>query len=401
MFDTVDRIREELDDLVSSVDPDTLDGPRARRLFDAAVAIEQRAGALRLLVTRRLEECNAWQREGDRTAAHFVARTTGTSVRQAVDSLQTARRMDPHGGLADALRAGEVTAAQAAPIAEAVAADPDAENELLARASTDNVQALRDECRRVKAAARTDELDHDDRIRRSRFLRTWTDHDGAGRGEWKLPPEAQARILARLAAETDVVATEAKAAGAPTESREAYAADALVRVADADGGSGRSRVAIHLRVDHSAFERGYTEPGEICEIEGIGPVPVATARNLSTDALIYVLATKGTDITRYAKHGRYIPDKLRLALEARDPVCRELGCNVRDNLEIHHVDPVDNQGETSMKNCCRLCRWHHYLCTHHGWTVEPTADGRFELRPPPGRASPDDRSPPDELRLAM
>jgi hypothetical protein len=124
-------------------------------------------------------------------------------------------------------------------------------------------------------------------------------------------------------------------------------------------------------------------------------VPVATARNLSTDALIYVLATKGTDITQYAEHGRYIPKKLRLALEARDQVCRKLGCNVREGLEIHHIDPVDNHGKTSLQNCCRLCRWHHYLCTHQGWTVERTDDTDWDLRPPDtGRA------PPDQLPLA-
>ena len=396
MFDQVERLRDELDELVSSVDADALDGPRARRLYDAATEIEQRAGALRLLVTGRLEECNAWKKDGDRTPANFVARTTGTTVRQAVESLQTARRLDPHGGVADALRAGEVTAAQAAPIAEAVSADPHAEKELLAHAQTDSLQGLREECRRVKAAARTDELDHNDAIRRSRYLRTWTDPEGAGRGEWKLPPEDQARILARLAAEADAVATEAKAAGAPIESREAYAADALTRITRSAPGEGRSQVAIHLRVDQTAFERGHTEPGEICEIEGVGPVPVATARNLSTDALIYVLATKGTDITHYAEHGRYIPKNLRLALEARDPVCISLGCDVRDNLEIHHRDPVDNNGVTSAKNCCRLCHWHHYLCTHHDWQVIGSPENGWELVPPDtGRA------PPDDLKLAV
>jgi hypothetical protein len=98
IFDTAERIRKEFDELVSAVDTDALDGRRARRLFDAAVAIEQRAAALRLLVTRRLEECNAWKQEGDRTPAHFVARTTGTTVKQAVESLQTARRIDPMAG---------------------------------------------------------------------------------------------------------------------------------------------------------------------------------------------------------------------------------------------------------------------------------------------------------------
>ena len=142
------------------------------------------------------------------------------------------------------------------------------------------------------------------------------------------------------------------------------------------------------------------------EIEGVGPVPVATARNLSTDALIYVLATKGTEITNYAEYGRYIPKALRLALEARDPVCTAVGCNVRDNLEFHPTPsprppPLKeethlrrNNGETSAKNCCRLCHWHHYLCTHQGWEVggEP---GNWSFDPPAGR------SPPDDLRLAV
>jgi hypothetical protein len=190
------------------------------------------------------------------------------------------------------------------------------------------------------------------------------------------------------------VAKEARQAGAPVESRDAYAIDALGRLAENTGGGKPAPVAIHLRVDHAAFERGHTEPGEICEIEGVGPVPVATARNLSTDAVIHALVTKGTDITREVTLGRSISAALRRALEARDQVCVVPGCSVRDNLEIHHRDPVNNQGPTSAENCCRPCKWHHYLSTHHGWEVGG-APGDWSFDPPSGR------SPPDGLRMAV
>ena len=394
MFETVKTLREDLEAAVERLDTDGLDGPRAAQLLEDFSTIERLGANAKTLVARRLDETRGWRGEGDRSLAHYMARKSGTSVAQAIETVKTAQRLDPWGATADALRAGEISAQQAAPITDAVTTDPNAETELLASAANDGFAGLRDECRRVKAAARSDELDHDDAIRRSQYVRAWTDADGAGRGEWKLPPEAQARLLARLDVETDAVIDEARMAGAPIESREAHVADALVRVADSDAGSGRSKVAIHLRVDHSAFVRGFTEPGEVCEIEGVGPIPVVTARNLSTDALIYVLATKGTDITHYAEHGRYIPKKLRLALEARDKVCIALGCNVSDNLEIHHRDPVDNNGETSAKNCCRLCHWHHYLCTHQGWEVGGSAETAWTFDPPSGR------SPPDQIRLA-
>ena len=31
-------------------------------------------------------------------------------------------------------------------------------------------------------------------------------------------------------------------------------------------------------IDHTALIRGHTEPGEKCEIAGVGPVPVATVK---------------------------------------------------------------------------------------------------------------------------
>ncbi len=329
---------------------------------------------MKLLVAGRLEETRGWCVEGDRTPAHYLARKTGTSIAQAAGTLKAARHMDRHGTTAEALRDGQLTVQQAAQIADACAADPHAEKRLLTTATHDSFRELRDECRRVKAAARDDEIAHDDEIRRSRFVRTWTDRDGAGRGEWKLASEDHARLLARIEADTRSV---------PAESAEARRADAHVRLAESAGQGGATHAVMHLRVDQAAFERGNTEPGEICEIEGVGPVPVATARNLSTSAVVHALVVDGIDITRVANLGRHNPAPLETALRQRDQTCVVPGCSERERLEIHHKEPVAEAGVTSLDKLERRCRWHHYLATHH-----------------PDR-SPPDRSPPPDFELAV
>jgi hypothetical protein len=48
-------------------------------------------------------------------------------------------------------------------------------------------------------------------------------------------------------------------------------------------GPHRPRALVHLRVDLGALRRGNTSAGELCEIAGVGPVSVTTARELLGD----------------------------------------------------------------------------------------------------------------------
>ena len=101
---------------------------------------------------------------------------------------------------------------------------------------------------------------------------------------------------------------------------------------------------VHVRVDHGALLRGRVGPGEICEIPGIGPIPVAVARRLAVDSILSVLVTDGVDVTTVAHAGRTIPASVRRALIERDPVCVVPGCGLRDGLEIDHVEPFAEGG---------------------------------------------------------
>jgi Domain of unknown function (DUF222) len=399
MFEEVETAVEAVREAAAVADPEIIDGAGAVRLLEAGEEIERLGGTIKLLAARRLEETRAWKREGDRSPAHYLARKTGTSVGQAVGTLKTARRLDPSGTTASALRAGELSPHHAAPITEACEADPHAERELVAKATTGSFQELRDECLRVKAAAHSDQVAHHDGIRRSRYVRAWTDDQGAGRGEWRLTPQAQAKLVARLDAEADLAANDAKAAGAPLEARDRYLADGLERLAttSGDGQQATPQVVLHLNLDHTAARRGHAEPGETCEIAGVAPIPAATALAMSTEALAYAVLRDGTDVTHVSRLGRSIPKTLRVALEARDQVCPVQHCDVDHDLEIHHIQTVDDNGPTSLENCLRPCKYHHYLCTHHGWRFERESDGNWQFLPPARR----DRSPPDEMQLAV
>lgn len=145
-----------------------------------------------------------------------------------------------------------------------------------------------------------------------------------------------------------------------------------------------------VRVDKTAFDRGETIPGEVCEIAGVGPIPVSVARTLSSDAILKALITDGTDITTISHLGRRIPARLRTALEELYPQCAVEGCAVDRHLEIDHKVAVSEGGPTELANLQRLCRHHHDRKTRgHPPTGLPRG------RPPDGRSG---RLPPSRAR---
>ena len=109
------------------------------------------------------------------------------------------------------------------------------------------------------------------------------------------------------------------------------------------------------------------------EIRGYGPVPAQLVRDLLAQdgSVLRRLVTDpvtGT-LADYAVTA-YTPDPaLRGILEARDISCRFPGCT-RDATwcDTEHRDPYDDGGETSCANCGLMCRRHHNLKTHHGFT---------------------------------
>lgn len=396
---TLKRVADDLRSLLADLDPDRLSGTDAARLLDGFAEIEKLASGGKLLAARRVESSNVWRRNGHRSAAAHVAEATGTALGPAINSLNTARQLQSLPTAEEAVRSGRLSEAQAREIAEAARLRPEAEGELVEAASRQPLSVLKVRCRRIKATGR-DQLQAYVAVHRARYLRNWTESDGGVRFDAKLTPDEGARLIAVVRAETDRLAATARRTGSD-EPRRALSADALVRLADRgsrpdphpDREGSRSDEApsamVHVRVDHAALIRGSVEVGEVCEIPGVGPIPVEVARRLAVDSILSVLLTEGVDVATVAHAGRTIPASIKRALCERDPICVVPGCGEREGLEIDHVKPFAQGGLASLANLARLCHWHHYLKTHHRCTLEHTDDGWRWTLPDGARSSPD------------
>jgi Domain of unknown function (DUF222)/HNH endonuclease len=383
VFEEVRSAIAALERVGRDLDPALLDGAGAADLFEAFGRGERLCAAAKALLARRVDETKVWREGGYRSAAHWVAEATGETVGSAARALDTARALEALPETDAAFRTGRLSETQAAEIANAAGSDPSAEAGLLEAASSTSVKGLRDRCREVRARAEENDQAWARRLHAQRRAHEWTDPDGMYRLEARLAPDAGARFSAAWKAHTDRVFQDARRAGR-RELRAAYAADALVALAS----QGPCKpVQISAVVDSAALARGHTEAGERCEISGVGPVPVTTARALLSDSVVSVLVRDGDDITVVSRPTRTIPAKLRRALEARDLACPVRGCANDQFLEIDHIVPLAEGGRTELANLWRPCSHHHDLKTYFGWRVVGE-NGDRDLVPP------DDPDPP-------
>jgi len=410
---TLQSVADTLRSEIAGFEPERLSGSDAALVLEAFAEIGKLADAGTLLAARRVESSNVWRKSGHRSAAAHVAETTGTGLGPAITTLEAARQLGSLPATDEALRDGRLSESQVKEIAGAATVQPNAEKELVDAAGKQPMSVLKLRCRRVKATG-SDQRSRYTAIHRGRYLRNWTDDDGAVRFDARLTPDEGARLLAAVKQETDRLVAESRRAGVD-EPRKALAADAIVRLAcgrpgpatgpsgpgagngstttngstpvgsdpgPADSGPG---TMVHVRVDYDALVRGHLEEGELCEIPGIGPIPVEVARRLAVDSILSVLVTDGIDVTAVAHAGRTIPAALRRALLERDQTCCVPGCDIREALEIDHIHPMAEGGISSLENLVRLCHWHHYLKTHHGHRIErPEGEWRW-IRPDDSR----------------
>jgi hypothetical protein len=123
-------------------------------------------------------------------------------------------------------------------------------------------------------------------------------------------------------------------------------------------------------VDADALRRGSTEQGELCEIEGIGPVSVEAANELIGEGGLQFLVKDGVDIRTVTSTRRAIPQRVAAALVVRDRTCAA-GCGKRLGLQgDHRLVDFGEDGPTELDNLARLCPECHALKTYGGWRLE-------------------------------
>jgi hypothetical protein len=204
--------------------------------------------------------------------------------------------------------------------------------------------------------------DEQDRVHRSRFVRFGVQHDGAWTMEARLTKVAGAKVQEALEHYAKVEFEAARGNGTWV-THSAYLADGLVTMCEsARNGSGERSgplALVEVRVDHAALVRGSVADGEVCEIEGIGPIPLAEAERLASDSMLRLLLVQGGVVQKISNTTRTIPPRLRRVIEDRDRTCVVPGCDVSWNLEIDHRVPFAQGGLTDEENLARLCHEHH------------------------------------------
>ena len=406
MCDTLSGFRAEFSRYTAGFDAALLSADQLDAVVVEATAIERMAAVLKATAAVRRARTRAWKDAGERSAASHLARSTGSTLGQAAEAITTGKRLENLPTLDAAARSGELSAEQTAAIADAATADPTAEARLVQRARSCSLAELRAECAKTRAAACPDLEVRRREIHARRFLREWTDADGAWHLRMGHNPEVGAQVMAALAPLRDRLFHRARGEGRH-EPLEAYAADALVEAVCAKGDSPaahspRAGTKVIVRVDLPTLLRGYPDEGETCEIAGFGPVAVSAIRDLidTGDPFLAAVVTAGEAVVGVAHVGRRPRAGQQTALEWLYPTCAAQGCPATARLETDHRIDWARSHLTVFDLLDRLCSRHHDLKTRDGWAlvdgqgkrafVPPDDDRhprhRFRAHDPPGAA---------------
>ncbi len=306
--------------LVGRFDADRLSGPDARTAVEGFVGLEKLAAAGKLLAVGRLDQTGAWVGDGSfRDIEAWLVSISGTTVGSARGTSATARRLRSLPASSDALRAGDLSPTQADAISAAAHADPTAETSLLETAKTAGVRGLKSECDRVAAAAasRDSEIEQYERIRAARSLRHRRLADGSGSIEIRGPLDRTAQMMAALEPYERDLFEDNRKSDRP-EHPDAVAFDAMVRLCEqsvmartgperSTGSRPLAMVVVHM--SKAAYERGWTEPGETCEVAGLGPD--------SSLAKIAAAKQRSPEVASLLRQQGQLPNFARLALYRR------------------------------------------------------------------------------------
>lgn len=426
--------------IVKDLHPEVLSGEQAAAVVRDLAVVEKAAATGRMFAAVRVATTDAWRGQGHLSAADWLAAQVGITVREAQAQLGTARKASRLPKTKQAMDDGDLSPTQAAAVTDAATADPAAEEDLLRSAATDTTASLKEKAAKAKAAA-TDSATRERRIHAERSLRMRTDAEGAfdlhlrgpavdgvGLAAMLRPFEEAAFRTGRTEGIRDryenrsydafqamlvqlrhgvAAPTTASAAAAPAT----RGGSATQGGSDTEGGTqagqqpghalrpvGGHNTKVIVRIDHTALVRGHTIAGETCEVAGLGPISVQTARELMADAFLAAVVTKGRDVVTVAHLGRALNAHQRTAIEAMGLRCSNIACNHRIALQIDHRTPWAECHETKLDNQDPLCPACHHLKTHRGYQLDP-GHGPRTFRPPiPNRHAGKPCDDPDRTR---
>jgi hypothetical protein len=129
----------------------------------------------------------------------------------------------------------------------------------------------------------------------------------------------------------------------------------------------------------------------VATVEGIGPVPMARARELAAGGKgwVRVLTHPETGIVLSVGRTRYRPPpELARLVRWRSETCLAPGCNIpAARCDVDHNLAWQDGGVTALWNLAPFCEGHHTVKHHGGWCVQQIdgSGGAIQWTSPTGR----------------
>lgn len=189
---------------------------------------------------------------------------------------------------------------------------------------------------------------------------------------------------------TAALGTDAR--GTDVRSADMKRADALTALAgfalaasSADVALHRRPITVNVTIDLPTLLGLSENPGQLA---GYGAIPASVARALASDGKWkrFITDPQTGALLDYGRETYSPPQALIDFLIARDRTCRFPGCRKSAALsDLDHAQSWEEGGTTSLDNLGALCRRHHLLKTHGGWSIESRADGSCTWTSPLGK----------------
>ena len=182
------------------------------------------------------------------------------------------------------------------------------------------------------------------------------------------------------AAEWSMLSADMKRADAITY----MASQALASMAN-DVQPHRRPITISVAIDLPTLLGLAENPGQLA---GYGAIPASVARRLAADGNWQRFVSDPTtgNLLDFGREKYTPPQELVDYLLARDRVCRFPGCRrTGQSSDIDHAHSWETGGETNPANLGLLCRRHHRMKTHGGWSLESNPDGSCTWKSPKGK----------------
>jgi hypothetical protein len=337
-------------------------------------------------------------RDGQLSAAAWLAARHGMAQGAAEGRVRAARALEEMPRVAEALARGEISSAAADALVWAREAGPEAfarsEDALLESARSLPHRELRASLDRWREQVDAEAAARDEAARHARRRFTaMVGLDGMVRAEGELDPENGQYVITALRAKVDAWArTLAEDERTPAQRR----ADALGEICRewldlADRPTlGGERPHVVVTMDLEALR---AHSGGRPVLEDVGSVTGETARRLACDASVTRVITDARSVPlEVGRATKVVSPALRRALAIRDRGCAFPGCGRPPGwCDAHHVKHWADGGETGLSNLVLLCRPHHRVI-HRGFGVA-MVDGLPVFRRPDGTPL-EDRSPP-------